>query len=382
MTSRERVLAALRREEVDHVPCSPTFNPLTELQRAGHVYGFPWPPGDVKAELEHCVRALGIDPVVRCGGGAYFPADGVTARSWRDGDLLRKVWTTPAGELHASVRPDAIWPHGDDIPFWSDFNIGHFVEPWLATEQDLDRLRHVLLPPDRAQDVERTRTTYRRARELAGRWDLASMASIGSGLTGAHQFCGSEPLCLMVMDHPALIDAYLELEHGLNVRHVALAAEAGIDIVRRNGFYETCDFFGPTMLGRFLGRRLRGEIDAAHAAGMLTAYTVHTGVMPMLDHLRRLGFDCLLHIDIAFEGVDLAAIRDSQERAKSFWIGPSGTYHMWSDDPGDVRRAVREVFDVLGRRGLLLTPCPSAHSIMPWANTLALIDEWKQLRSP
>lgn len=42
--------------------------------------------------------------------------------------------------------------------------------------------------------------------------------------------------------------------------------------------------------------------------------------------------------------------------------------------------AVREVFDVFGPTGLLLTACPSAHSIMPWENTLAMIDEWRRLR--
>jgi uroporphyrinogen-III decarboxylase len=31
MTSRQRVLAALRREEVDYVPCCASFNPLHEI---------------------------------------------------------------------------------------------------------------------------------------------------------------------------------------------------------------------------------------------------------------------------------------------------------------------------------------------------------------
>lgn len=53
-----------------------------------------------------------------------------------------------------------------------------------------------------------------------------------------------------------------------------------MDIIWRNGFYETADFYSPAMLDRFLGERLRREADAARAAGMLTNYTVHTGIMP------------------------------------------------------------------------------------------------------
>jgi len=33
MTSKERVLAAIKRDPVDYVPCSPDFNPLRPQQR-------------------------------------------------------------------------------------------------------------------------------------------------------------------------------------------------------------------------------------------------------------------------------------------------------------------------------------------------------------
>ena len=44
------------------------------------------------------------------------------------------------------------------------------------------------------------------------------------------------------------------------------------------------------------------------------------------------------------------------------------------------RQAVRQLFDLLGKRGFILTPSPSIHSIMPWQNLLAMIEEWKRLR--
>ncbi len=380
MTSRERVMAALKRESVDYVPCSPFFNPLHEVQRIGYGYQFPWRPSQ-REQIEYSVRRLGVDPIVNCSISAYTPAKTVSSKVWLENSIIHKIWSTPAGDLHAAVRYDHFWPHGIDIPFFSDFNIGHFIEPWLESEQDLDCLRYILRPLENRSSVKQWRSHYNESKSLADRWQLPTMISIGMGMTGAMHLFGAEQLCMMTLDNPSLVDSYLELEHQLNLRSIEIATDFGVDIVRRNGFYETADFYSPDMLEKFLAERLREEIEAVHQAGKVIGYTIHTGIMPMLSYLKKLDFDCLMHIDIAFHGVDLNAIRDSQEGRKSFWLGPSGTYHMWSQDPETVRSAVREVFRVFGRRGLLLTPCPSAHSIMPWENTLAMIDEWRKLRN-
>jgi len=42
MTSRERILAAMRRQSVDYVPCSPSFNALSDAQRRDKCWNFPW----------------------------------------------------------------------------------------------------------------------------------------------------------------------------------------------------------------------------------------------------------------------------------------------------------------------------------------------------
>ena len=45
-----------------------------------------------------------------------------------------------------------------------------------------------------------------------------------------------------------------------------------------------------------------------------------------------------------------------------------------------VRRAVRDVFEAFGKVGLVLGPASSVHPMMPWENTLAMLDEWRKLR--
>jgi len=109
---------------------------------------------------------------------------------------------------------------------------------------------------------------------------------------------------------------------------------------------------------------------------------LYSGLAPMLDYLARLDFDCLSSLDIAFDNIDLAAVNAKLGDRKSFWTGPSNTFHMYADDPEVVRQAVRDVFAAFGTTGLIITACSSVHPMMPWENTLAMVDEWKKLRAP
>jgi len=323
------------------------------------------------------VEELGLDQVVPAGVDLYRSAPGVESKVWIEGDILHKVYTTKCGQLHASVRYNQLWPHGKDIPMMSDFNVGHFVQPWLETETDLNCLKQVLQFSDDA--AAQAKVDFVRAKSFADRYGLATRTRIGTGLTGALQLCGAEPLCFMTIDQPELVESYLEYEHQNNLRAIEIYGNLGVDIILRNGFYETADFYSSAMLEHFVGAYLRRETEAVHTAGMLMCYMVHTGVMPILSYLADLPLDSLHGIDIAFPGMDLPLLRDKLVPSKSFWIGPSSAHHLWSGAEA-TRQAVREVFEVFGKVGLILSPCVSAHSIMPWESTLAMIDEWKKLR--
>jgi hypothetical protein len=292
---------------------------------------------------------------------------------------LHKVWASPAGELHASVRYNELWAHGEDIPLMSDFNVGHFVRPWIQTEQDLECLKYVMCWDETGDALGAALAYCDRMRRLADRHGLAVMAMVGTGMTGGMQMFGAEPLCVMVRQNPGLVEAFLEHEHRINLRTIEVLGDWGVDIMGRNGFYETADFYGPKMLERFVGQRLRREAAAARSAGLLTSYTIHTGIMHILDYLAGLTMDSLFGIDTAFRGIDLERVRDRLGVGKGLWIGPSSTYHLWAG-PEVTIQAVRRVFEVFGGRpGFILSPGVSAHSIMPWESTLAMIDEWRRL---
>ncbi|MCF7855353.1 MAG: hypothetical protein K9N51_11195 [Candidatus Pacebacteria bacterium] len=379
MTSCERLLAAIRRQPVDYVPCCGFFNALTPQQRRGYTWNFPWPrDARYEEQLRYQVEQLGLDQIVPVAVDAIQPEPGIESRTWLDGDMLHKSYATPAGELHAAIRYNDLWPHGKDIPFYTDFNIGHFVEPWLQTHEDLECFKQ--LRAFAGDDyISKNTAALEQGKALARRYGLAIAASVGMGLTGAQQLFGAAELCLLTIDHPELVEAYLDHEHQLNLRLIELYADLGVDVIMRNGFYETADFYSPDTLERLLALRLFAEASAIRRHGMVSAYTVHTGVMPILDYLARLPLDSYRGIDIAFNDVDMYKISEKLGADHAIWTGPSSTYHIWKG-PAETRQAVRDVFECFDKRCLILCQCVSSHSIMPWESTLAMIDEWKKLR--
>lgn len=378
MTSRERVLAAIRCQPVDYVPCAPFLNNQDWPQRLGRRWQFPFGPSRPEM-LDYAVTVLGLDQVVTFDWG-YFPEPGVSSRTWVDAGVLYKQFATPSGELQAAVRLDGGWPHGFDLPFFSDYNPVHFVEPWIKTLDDVACLGHILRPPATESDLAQVRFDVADCRHWADRYGLATCFYFGLGLTGALDMMGAEALCTLAVDAPELIDAYLEVDHRWNLASYQLALELGVDFVRRNGFYETADFFSPQLLQRFLAERLAREAALVHQAGRPIGYTLLSGYAPILDYLGPLGFDCLICPDIFLRDGNAALLRAKLGDRMSFWTGPSDTVHLPWENPAAVRDAVYEVFEAFGPTGLLITPCSSAKSVFPWANVLAMIEAWRERR--
>jgi len=99
MTSRERLLAALRREPVDYVPCCVTFNPLRPVQPRGHKWQFPWAPEASEEEkLRYQVCELGLAQVVAVSVNFCRATPGVESKVWVEEEVLHKTYTTMLDE--------------------------------------------------------------------------------------------------------------------------------------------------------------------------------------------------------------------------------------------------------------------------------------------
>ncbi|MCL2517698.1 MAG: uroporphyrinogen decarboxylase family protein [Oscillospiraceae bacterium] len=376
MTNRERVLKALRREPVDYIPFVGRFNPLTPVQRNG-VWNFPWPQDDTDAMLTYVTEKLGITHYANFGIGCMSGYSNCEVKLTEEGSLLRKEVITPAGSLTAVIENNELWPHGNDIPFSTDFTV-HFRKAWITCAEDIEKLKYVF----GSTTIEDIKPYYDYVKTQSEKYDLPIASHIGQGLTMALQMFLPEPLMVAIVDEPELVEAFLKLEHDVNMANIKLSCELGCDVICRNGFYETCDFYSPDQLRHFVGDYLREECELAHSYGKLVVYTLHTGIMPMLDYLKEIPFDAIFGTDPNFPGVDIRKIKAELGDSMAFEMGPCSIREFSSRNTNDVRVAIRNLIDVFGKTGFVLTPSVSMHSIMPWENFEAAVDEWKKVRNP
>lgn len=382
MSHKERIIATIKKQETDYSPCVVYYHNISKVIRGDRPICFPWDENaSLRDRIRYSVETLGISQIIDFGIPAKKIHKDVTSKIWRENNLLHKQYDTPAGSVKAIVECDRYWTHGEDIPLSTDWT-ANYKKAWIENEQDLECMKYLFIPwePD-PSEFKSLKESYRQSKALADEYGLPTATSAGMGLTLALQMFLPEKLCFKTIENPELIHSFLEMEHRCNLKAIEIAGNLGIDIIKRNGFYESSDFYSPQMLEDFLGKRLTAEINKTHQYDMVMMYTLHTGVMPMLDYLNRLDLDCIFGMDIAFPGVSLEKIKEKLFHNKSFFIGPSSTHHLWNPDPEVTRKAVRTVYETLGRTGVILGPCVSMHSIMPWQNLMAMIDEWKKLRS-
>jgi hypothetical protein len=234
------------------------------------------------------------------------------------------------------------------------------------------------LPPS-AQAIAEARERFVARKRLADEYAVITYAGCGLGLTAALQLFGPRQAVLTSMDAPEIIDRYLEIEHEATMARAGVLAELGVDVICRNGFYETTDYWNPNQLRRLLVPRLKQEIEVMRSRGAAVVYTVETGIMPILDLLAELEFDAYQAIEPVLGGQDMRVVADTLCDRHAIWGGVSGPMHIGEGTPEQVRQAVRDAFELFGPRGLVLNAVPSIRAHWPWENALAMFDEWRTL---
>jgi len=183
MNSRERMLAALKRQPTDHIPCSPH---IWQGPARGPLY---WENQFERAER---MLEMGLDPVIDIWLPDVCPDPCVEVKTWRDTSgsepLLTKEFRTPAGTLRQTVRETGDWcapNHGHWIPttfstelrthfnmdIFDDHNVSRRTEPWVKSRADLDSLRYLIRKPE-GWRLDEWRMDAERAKEFATKHDL------------------------------------------------------------------------------------------------------------------------------------------------------------------------------------------------------------------
>lgn len=340
MTSKERLLAAIRHEEPDRVPVAPRMH-LWSLEQYGD---HNW-LRQLKIREE-----LGTDPFIEVFlrvpayirnpfSGDYRDLDDVSVEMTVENqgalNRVRRQIHTPAGDLHDVID----LPHPD-----SEYGLRPspvMREPLVKGREDVERVRWLLPDPDRVV----TATNWPEIIEIVGdRGLLHANPNPGAAAAVMTKAMGMENVMLAFYENRELFDGLLEV---LSTFHLAVTRrmlELGAPIIYHSWHnFGTSAGWSPKIWREAFKPLVQSCADLVHSFEAAYLYFDNGPIKPLLPELAEVGVDILETLCPPPVGdVDLAeAKRMIGDRVclvgnvDAIWVIQKGT-------PEEVREAVRQ----------------------------------------
>lgn len=385
LSSRQRLLRAINKQDIDYLPCSFMSFAIMRKRQNEDWYA-----------VALAEKAMGLDPMLfipmasraerrehpDLRGLPVRLGSSVTTRQWKDGNLLQKVYDTPAGPLSTQVRISEDWPHGDRIPFLDDYQVPRAEKPLITGADDLPALSFLLAQPD-PQDLAAFHLEAQTARNFAEREGVLLAGGWGVGMDMANWLCGMQNLMMLAIDQPAFVEELLEMIHLWNMARMGVVLSAPVDIYIRRAWYEGCDFITPRFFKQYVLPRIQREAALAHEYGSQFGYICSSGTRPMLDLYAESGIDVLIGVDpIQGTHTDMPLMKARLAGKVSLWGGVSAAVTVERGSEDEVRQAVQLAISSLGPKEFILSPVDNLTVDDPhtWENIRVFISEWQKSR--
>ena len=364
----------MRGQPTDYLPCSIYFNPNLQAD------GFDCSSEEARIQLaEH----LGTDSFVSTGIGHTIHPD-VRTETWieepadSEFPVLWQAWDTPAGRLTQAVKMTHEWGKRSRIG-WSDISASNLVKPLISAPRDVAAFRF-LYQPLTDEAFAAGNASRQASRDLAERHQVPLLCTYGQGLALLLFTMGAENAIFFAVDHPAAFAELAQIIHDTELRNIELAKRAGVHVLKRFGGYEMTNFYNVDMFTEVVMPKLRKEVAFAHELDLLIYYRVVTGMTPLLDHIARVGFDCIEGGEPCLSDCSLGTWHNAFAGKAASWTGISTPVLLGGGDAEAVRREVRQAAETFADGGFILGVTNSIRNHFPWHTTLAMVDEWKRLR--
>ena len=378
LSSRERMLLAIDHKEADHVPL--VFNTFT------------WnPPAHLRFSNEfdrvEKFLAFGLDDTVSVRPPSRLHPD-VTTRTRRETSsgnrypLLYKEYETLEGTMRQIARQTDDWPHGDDIPVISDYNIPRLTKFLVAEKADLEKLPYLFFQPDKEQ-LRNFKERVSTVKRFALKHQVMIEGHCGGFGDYASWLMGMTNLMMAMIDRPDFVHQLLDTILAWEMRDVEILLDFdAADVIIHRGWYEGADFWPPDLYCEFIAPRLAKKIQLVHEAGLKFGYIMSMGIMPLLDIFRELDFDLLIHVDPVQGGVDLVQFKEKTGDRICVLGGMNSAVTLTQGSKNDIRNAVTHAISVLAPGGgLILEPADCLTPDITWENVLTLIERWREIGS-
>ena len=399
MTSRERMLAAMKRHPVDHIPLGQVFHST--------VLGTPpnrqW---SNQFERSRIMKDLGIDPVIDIWMPAPEPPPDVRVRRWSEPDsdgpysLLCAEYETPAGNLVQKVRKTPDWydsTHHRFLPTWDgdafrpkdgyhelemmdDWFTRRYKVPLIRGPEDLDKLPYLLKAPQGAARDAWLRNALE-AKRIAKEMDLLTQArrlSVGDWFMWV---CLIEDFCIAMVEDPAYVSRFLDICQDYSLEILNMVAEVAPDLVQCRGWYDTPDYWGAGRFRDVLMPRIAHLASKAHDGGTLFCYLLPEGYTLYRDYLRQIDVDVFFGLEplASRKTENLALVKDSLGERSALWGGVNAHVTVGTGTPEEIDRAVLTAIETLGPRGFILNASIYiSDDDVRWDKFMALLGAWRK----
>ena len=399
MTSKERILAAIRREAVDHVPLGQVFH-STILETPD---ALRWHDQFERARV---MKDLGLDPVIDIWLPSPAPPPEMPVRRWMEQDpegpdpLLCAAYETPAGTLTAKVRRTQDWYHQTHyrfLPEWDgnahrgidQYDRLEMMDDWFTRRyktalvkgpEDLDAFEYIVQPPTgRSRDLwlEKARRAKQRADEL-GLATQARRVSIGDWFMWV---CWIEDFCYQMIEDPEYVRRFYDIIDRYNEQMVEMVLEVEPDIVQYRGWYDTPDCWGQERFRDICLPRITELGKQVHEGGALFCMLLPEGYTLYRDILAGMNVDVYLGLEplAARKSEDLRAVKQALQDSHCIWGGVNAPVTVGRGSDEEIDAAVGTAMETLGPRGLILNASMYFYDDdVRWNRFLCFVDAWKK----
>lgn len=403
MTSRERILSAINRKEVDHIPlycwCF-GFSPIESLRwkkngeevkhwytmRLEHIHTLP-EPWDIDDDFKR-VKAwlsLGLDDIL----DVSFPWSvhpSVKIKDWQEAKVLCRQYETPAGSLLQKIRktdeeiPDGWVIQSEKPMIFEDFNLPRSEKFIVSERENIPKLKFLLQRPTKKQMEdykERISLVKRFAKDygvLVQGWPLW-------GMDGVIWLTGVEKAIMIAMDQPDFFRELVNTIYDFDLMRTEMVLDiGGIDMVVQRGWYSSTDFWSPKLFREYVLPNLKKLVKFVHQAGLKFAYVMTTGVMTFIEDLCEAGIDLLYFVDPGQDKVDLKLLKEKLKGRMAIAGGINSSITLTKGSTDEIKETVFKFVNASGKRGIILSPVDALFPDTPWQSVETMIAAWKEIR--
>lgn len=383
MSSKERIIATIKHEDVDHIPLCFEGIGHQSVTFIDHLYPNHFDRVNFYLDLE-------LDTAVRF-GPPIFSNSAFQTREWKEYHskepypLLIKEYITPKGNLKQVLRKYNYPSNSIDI--FSDYNVptSRSIKYLIEKEEDLEKLKYILVPPN-----DEELKWYRQQAEITRKFCNEKQVLFAGYSQGIGDpllwMSGAEIIIMSSVLNPDFLSQYIDIISEWNKKLVEIQIDAGIDLIIRRGWYESTDFWAPDLFRKFLFEPLKNEIEMAHQAGVFFTYVMNSKAKPMIDIFNDLAFDIYSNIDPITVGMDLAELKREISSRITLYGGVNNFIVIENGTVDEVRKSVIDAIEKLAPGGhFVLGPGDTLDFTMAnpentKKNFYEMIKVWKELR--